>query len=72
MVVWLQSVTIVDQQATITSTRISSIVMALWLQSVTVMDQQAIFTITSTKLCCLSMTATDCGHRAITILLKYL
>ena len=45
-------------------------VMALWLQSVTVVDRQATFTITSPRLSvCLPMTATDCGHRAITILL---
>ena len=57
MALLLQSVTIVDQQAifTITSTRISGMVMALWLQSVTVIDQQAIFTILSTRISVLSV-----------------
>ena len=43
---------IVDQQATLrdTSTKISSMVIALCLQSVAVVDQQAIFTDTSTRI----------------------
>ena len=38
--VWLQAVTVVDRQATFTdtSTRISSMKVALWLQSVAVVD----------------------------------
>ena len=52
MALWLQSVTIVDQQTlfTGTSTRISGMVMAMWLQSVAIVDQQAIFTEPSTEI----------------------
>ena len=51
MALWLQSVTIVDGQATFTgtSTRIISMVMALWLQS-EIMDRQATIIDTSTDI----------------------
>ena len=62
MALWLQTVTVwtdkpltlilVDRQATYTdtSTRISSIKIALCLQSIAVVDRQATFTDTSTKI----------------------
>ena len=51
MALWLQSVTVVDRQATFTGTftKISSMEMALWLQSV-FLDRQATYTDTSTKI----------------------
>ena len=59
MALWLQSVTIVDQQTlfTGTSTRISGMVMAMWLQSVAIVDQQAIFTEPSTEISSMEVVA---------------
>ena len=52
MALWLQSVAVVDRQATFTDTssEISSIEVAQCLQSVAIMDRQAIYTDTSTEI----------------------
>ena len=62
----LQSVVVVDLQATFTDTftRISSIMIALWPQSVDVMDRQDTFTDTSTRIS--SMVIVVCGCHGLT------